>query len=61
MEILEADPGFPPQGDFAKFSEKLHEIEKILVRGGAPLISATEYGSLILRTDDILASAFPIF
>ena len=39
-----ADPGFsaggganPPQGvptyDFARFSEKLHEIEKILGRG----------------------------
>ena len=41
-----ADPGFPvggaptlqgaPTYDFAKFWEKLHEIEKILGRGGPP-------------------------
>ena len=40
-----ADPGFPPGGgtnypegaptyDFAKFSQKLHEIERIWTRGG---------------------------
>ena len=54
-----ADPGFPvggganppggaPTYDFAKFCEKLHEIEKILGRGGAragcaPPKSATGY------------------
>ena len=50
MLITGADPGFPiggganpPEGgptyDFAKFCEKLHEIEKILGRrrGGTPL------------------------
>ena len=44
-----ADPGFPrggaPTYDFAKFSQKLHEIEGILTPGGAsppaPLRSAT--------------------
>ena len=45
LDITGADPGFPvgggasppggaPTYDFAKFSEKLHEIEKIFGRGG---------------------------
>ena len=45
--IAGADPGFPvgrgvnpgggaPTYDFAKFFEKMHEIEKNLDRGGAP-------------------------
>ena len=43
-----ADPGFPrgggrqlpggaPTYDFAEFSQKLHEIERIWIPGGAPL------------------------
>ena len=57
-----ADPGFPwggganspgaPTYDFAKFSQKLHEIERILAPGGvpcAPLRSATE-GNIKLMT-----------
>ena len=31
-----ANPPGAPTYDFVKFSEKLHEIEKILVRRGAP-------------------------
>ena len=62
LAIPGADPGFPvgvganppggaPTYDFAKFCEKLHEIEKILGRvGGArwvgPPKSATEYCGL---------------
>ena len=61
-----ADPGFPvggganPRGgaiyDFAKFCEKLHEIEKILGRGGGggrrghPPKSATDYHSFVIFT-----------
>ena len=55
-QLSEADPGFPvggganlggaPTYDFVKFSQKLHEIEKILGRwggGGDPLGFATGY------------------
>ena len=38
-----------PTYDFAKISEKLHEIEKILVRGGGgapPLRSATDMATI---------------
>ena len=49
--------GGAPTYDFAKFSEKLHEIEKILGRrGGAPLGSATGLGcdlSLIREKESI--------
>ena len=48
-QLTGADPGFPvergvnppgaPTYDFAKFSKKLHEIEKILGRRGSPLDS----------------------
>ena len=43
QSLAAADPGFPrggggaPTYDFAKFSQKLHEIEIIVSRGGAPL------------------------
>ena len=55
-----ADPGFPPGGgvnpprgsDFAKFSQKLHEIETVWTPRGAcvpnaPLRSANEWGRVI--------------
>ena len=35
-----------PTYDFAKISEKLHEIEKIFGRGGRPLGSATEFDNM---------------
>ena len=51
-----ADPGFPQGGganspgggeaptyDFAKFSQKLHEIERIWTRGGPPLDAPLEF------------------
>ena len=52
MNITVADPGFPrgggansSVGDFAKFPQKLHEIERIWTGGGVhpshPLRSAT--------------------
>ena len=65
------NPGFPVGGgadplggatyDFVKFSQKLHEIEKILGRGGrrargAPLGSATGHG--VYWLDNIERSAF---
>ena len=67
MSVAGADPGFPIAGgdnppggaatyDFAKFREKLHEIEKILGRrggrapGAPPPISATEWVNMITFT-----------
>ena len=49
-----ADPLGVPTYDFVKFSQKLHEIEKILGRGGAraggapPLGSATAWLTVFL-------------
>ena len=51
-------PGVVPTYDFAKFSEKLHEIEKILVQWeggaharGAPLRSATAFLAKLFCTN----------
>ena len=55
-----ADPGFPvggganppggaPTYDFAKFCEKMHEIEKILARkGGHVLGAAPPYSTIVI-------------
>ena len=65
-----ADPGFPvgggasppggaPTYDFAKFCEKLHEIEKILGRRRAPLnlpLIHNGYGCLNYVTKNVCAS-----